>query len=175
MKTKKFFLTLFLILSSSLSIAGQVNSEKNWEITISRTSDRYHQFGERFTVRSDGEIVYFNKAKNYSASERIGEEKIGEIGKLLKLLDLPKAKAIPMGEFNLCIGSLHLPIQSFTLKQNDKSYTLTHCNRVTEESKYDFTLILSNTEKVTYKALREKIIALFGDEIRKRAENNKPL
>lgn len=171
MRTKKIFPILFLIFGLSLSIAAQTNPESRWEIVASRSYGRYHQSGESFTVKSSGEIIYFNKDKKRPVNGRAGDEQIKEIGEMLALLKLPAIKEIPDNKFNACIASLHLPAVSFILKQNDKTYRLTHCNLVTGKSPYHYTLILSNSQKTTYETLRKKVIALFGDEMRERNQD----
>lgn len=165
MKSNKIILLLIFIFSSSANIISQTKSGSEWEIIAGRAYGRFHQYSERFTVKSNGETSYFNKSnKNENRSERgkISPEQISQISEMLTLINLPAAKKIPDDKYNACIMSPHLPNVYFTLKQNDKTYSLTHCNGASSRRIHDYTLILSASKKQIYEDLRKTVTSLFA-------------
>lgn len=143
---------------------------ESWEVTFNEESGRYHQLRKKFTINSDGQIIYLNKKTPVVG--QISDESSTELSVLIKKLNLSQAEASQQS-FNECIGSLHAPIKSFILKLNSQTYEMTHCNgwnwkkdfeNLTEEKKkilgspqkYEFTLDLSENQKETYKQLLQK-------------------
>lgn len=175
MKSKKIILLLILIFSFNENIVSQTNSGSEWEIIAGRAYGRFHQFGERFVVKSSGETSYFNKSnenQNRSQSGKISVEEINKISEMLKAIDLPAAKKIPDNRYNACLMSPHLPNVYFTLRQNGKSYKLTHCNGLPEKKRDEYTIILSDYKSATYKNLRQLITALFSGAGKENSASN---
>lgn len=147
-------------------ITNQTKIAKEWEIVASHFYGRFHQFGKVYTVNSNGNIYFEDKEKKTKLNGEASIEQIKEIEEMLKILDLPSAKSIPDGKYNECIVSPHLPSISFILKENNNSFRLTHCNQSPSEKSYQYTLILTDSQKETYIKLREKVTSLFADMIK---------
>lgn len=156
------FLILLLICALSIPIFSQTKSV--WQISAGRNYGRFHQFGENITVKSSGEVFLFNKEKKTTRKLPINAAQINEIGEMLRLLNLPAAKKIPGDKFNACIVSPHLPAVYFSLKQNDKTYGLTHCNSRPGNQTYKYTLMLNDKQSEIYQNLRKKITAFVEEK-----------
>lgn len=153
-------------------IVVQSNSDNvqiipEWEVIASQYYGRFHQFGKIYQVSSNGKLRFEDKEKKINESRETDREQIKEIAQILAKLDLPSAKSIPEGKYNSCIVSMHLPNVGFILKQNGKSYRLTHCNNGGAGKEYQYTLMLNDEKRELYSKLREKIISLVEESINK--------
>ncbi len=153
------------IVADSNSNAAQNSLE--WEVIASNYYGRFHQFGKIYQVNSSGKLRFEDKEKKINESKESDPGQIKEISEMLEKLDLASAKSIPDGKYNQCIVSMHLPNVGFTLKQNGKSYRLTHCNNGGAKKEYQYTLVLNDEQKELYSKLREKIISLVEEHIPK--------
>lgn len=154
-------LTSLLICALAVPLFSQTASE--WQINAGRNYGRFHQFGENITVKSSGEVFEFNKEKKTTRKLQIDAAQVNEISEMLTMLNLPAAKKIPGDKYNACIVSPHLPAVYFSLRQNDKTYGLTHCNSRRGNQAYKYTLMLNDRQSEVYQNLRKKITAMIEE------------
>lgn len=152
-----------LMLSAILSCAAQKQPAETpkvseaWQITSSQIFGRYLQDNSFYQINSSGQTSLREKRVSLTTRERkevriagkISAESVAELGRLIKKLDLPKAKAMP----KKCIKSLHGPSFNFTIKIADQSYNVDSCDN---KQQYGSTLISSQQQKEDFRQLREK-------------------
>lgn len=158
----------FVTLKEKLNEIGTIQktgSARDWEISFGSASGRYLQNVVSQTINSKGRITYLDARNGTPVAGEISQRQVAEIAVLLDRLSLRVAEKIPSKEFNKCIVSPHMPNTFFSLKKNNKEYSLSHCNDFDGKG-YQYTLNLSARQKAIYKNLRVKLESLFDDKIK---------
>lgn len=169
---KTFWMIALLMSALSINIFGQkTRSTPEWEIRFGRFWGRVHENIVSQTINSDGRTTYLNKKNGTPVVGHISKRDVDEITGLINRLNLLETESIPSKEFNKCVVSPHLPNTYFSLIQNNKEHSLSHCNN-SGDKKYEYTLNLNVKQRATYKRLREKLESLFLGDIRKQADNS---
>jgi hypothetical protein len=143
------FIITFLTLSFS-AVAGQTAKFKTWKITSSK-SGGFAGISLSSTLDSEGNLSRVNKSRE--AVEKIEESKIKEIEKLVKELDLPRAKLKTVKGKRIYDGIY----TGFVITLNGKDYKIEGTNF--DDAKY---LALTKKQTATLEKLKAKFREIGG-------------
>jgi hypothetical protein len=151
MKITGFLLILTIMTTGLLTVKAQSSQPKAWKITVLQ-SGGYAGIMKSYTFDHDGNLNRVNKSQQNF--EKIDEAKTGEIGKLVKELNLPRTKLKTVKGLRINDGIY----SSIVINLDGKDYAVEGTSF--DDAKY---LALSKKQKITLEKLKIKLNEIQGN------------
>ena len=144
------FILLIFVISGAIRAEAQTEAKENWQITVSQTGG-FAGINKSYTLDSEGNLERL--VKNRESREKIDDEKVREIGKLIEDLKLPGTKLKTVRGLKIYDGVY----SNLTIRLNDREYRVAGTSFA--DAKY---LALSKKQKATLEVLKQKLEELKG-------------